>query len=180
MCITYDKVSDQPIIWVREIDESEIGQVVLDKVTILVSSKFFINLSWFFYQQLTRQHEGWCFTDASSVLCLEVHLKYLWIAVHCNQLDEVASLDFCLIWTRIFWYCTSGFGIFTLYIYIYIYIWLVHITTYILILYIHLVSGIVTLSIYGWLVGVIYGWLVSPKEWWSWWQDMYGWWHVGS
>ena len=27
----YDKVSDQPIIWVREMDESESGQMVLKK-----------------------------------------------------------------------------------------------------------------------------------------------------
>ena len=28
----YDKVSDQPFIWVREMDESESGQMVLEKV----------------------------------------------------------------------------------------------------------------------------------------------------
>ena len=30
--IAYDNVSDQPIIWVREMDESESGQIVLKKV----------------------------------------------------------------------------------------------------------------------------------------------------
>ena len=32
ICSTYDKVSDHPIIWVREMDESESGQMVLEKV----------------------------------------------------------------------------------------------------------------------------------------------------
>ena len=42
----YDKVSDQPIIWVREMDESESGQMVLEKVKWTFSDAYLWQTMW--------------------------------------------------------------------------------------------------------------------------------------
>ena len=42
----YDKVSDQPFIWVREMDESESGQMVLEKVKWTFSDAYLWQTMW--------------------------------------------------------------------------------------------------------------------------------------
>ena len=42
----YDKVSDQPFIWVREMDESESGQMLLEKVKWTFSDAYLWQTMW--------------------------------------------------------------------------------------------------------------------------------------
>ena len=44
--VTYDKVSDQPFIWVREMDESESGQMLLEKVKWTFSDAYLWQTMW--------------------------------------------------------------------------------------------------------------------------------------
>ena len=68
----YDKVSDQPIIWVREMDESESGQMVLEKVKWTFFDAYLWQTMWNHAKKLI---EGSNLSDfkSNSVLTMRGH-----------------------------------------------------------------------------------------------------------